>query len=170
MNTTYKVLIGVVIGLLVATGVGYLIAHDTITSSSLGGVVGVGQVQTNTFWFVNGLFAGTSQQWSVSSAGLMTTTGGLTLGSSGTKVSTYSCSTATWNPPSVATTSQQTLDVSTPGVTLGDVEQASLATSTQGLSIEANASTTATSTVILSNNSAAAVDIATTTVKVCYTH
>ena len=72
MNTTYKVLIGVVIGLLVATGVGFLIARNTITTSSLGGVVGVGQVQTNTFWFVNGLFAGTSQQWSVSSAGAMT--------------------------------------------------------------------------------------------------
>ena len=78
MNTTYKVLIGVVVGLLVATGVGYLIARNTITSSTLGGVVGVGQVQTNTFWFVNGLYAGTSQQWNVSSAGVITTTGGIT--------------------------------------------------------------------------------------------
>jgi hypothetical protein len=75
MNTTYKVLIGVVIGLLVATGAGFLIARNAITTSSLGGVVGVGAVQTNTFWFVNGLFAGTSQQWSVSSAGAVTSAG-----------------------------------------------------------------------------------------------
>lgn len=163
MNTTYKVLIGVVIGLLVATGVGFLIARNTITSSTLGGVVGVGQVQTQTFWFYQGLYAGTTQQFSVNS------TGQLTLGG-GTAVSKFACFTATWNPPSVASNTAVTVDVSTPGVTLGDIEQTSLATSTQGLQLEANASTTATSSVILSNTGIAAVDIATTTVKVCYTH
>jgi hypothetical protein len=103
MNTTYKVLIGVVVGVILATGVGYLIARNTITSSSLGGVVGVGEVQTNTFWFVNGLFAGTSQQFAVSKTGAISVNGGTVIDSSGiiTAVvggslhSTYALSTST---------------------------------------------------------------------------
>ena len=96
--------------------------------------------------------------------------GGFQITSSGTLVTGYMCNSATWNPASVASNTAINLDVATPGVSLGDVEFASLATSTQGLQLEANASTTATSTVILSNTGIAAVDIATTTVKVCYSH
>ena len=96
--------------------------------------------------------------------------GGFQITSTGTLVTGYQCNSATWNPPSVASNTSQQVDVATPGVSLGDVEFASIATSTQGLQIEANASTTGTSTVILSNAGLAAVDIATTTVKVCYSH
>lgn len=76
MNTTYKVIIGVVIGLLAATGAGLLISHfaESTSSNSLG-AVGVGEVQTNTFWFYNGFYAGTSQQLSVAANGVLVDTG-----------------------------------------------------------------------------------------------
>ena len=176
MNTTYKVLIGVVIGLLVATGAGFLIARNTITTSSLGGVVGVGQVQTNTFWFVNGLFAGTSQQWSVSSAGAITTTGGMTVGSSGTKVSNFQCATATWNPGALGTSTisnATSVDIALPGAVVGDLCSGSLTSATStAIAVDCSVAQTATGTLQLTNlgTTNASIDLATGTAKVCYTH
>jgi hypothetical protein len=42
---------------------------------SLGSISPAGQVQTNTTWFTNGIYAGGSQQFSVDSSGNITQTG-----------------------------------------------------------------------------------------------
>ena len=165
MTKTQQVLLAIAI-LVVGCVAGVVAAPYLSQSGIVGATASGGPVFYSDLSIAGNLFAGPNFT-QITSKGVYV---GTTQVGGGTLVSKYVCSTATWNPAPVATSSQQTLDISTPGVTLGDVEFASLATSTQGLSLEANASTTATSSVILSNNSAAAVDIATTTVKVCYTH
>ena len=88
-----QLLIGVAVGVIAALGIGFLVSSRSMSASSLGAnVVGVGQVQTNTFWFYNGLFAGTSQQWKVTGSGNMTVNN-VRYGSSGFSGS-YSTSTA----------------------------------------------------------------------------
>lgn len=75
MNINYKQMaIGLIIGVIVAVGAGYFISQSSL-SHSFGAVVGVGQVQTQTFWFYNGFYAGTTQQFSVSSVGALTAAG-----------------------------------------------------------------------------------------------
>lgn len=97
-------------------------------------------------------------------------TGSITAGSSGTSLEQVVCSDATtWNPGSVASTSIATLDVTTTGFALGDTLFAGLATTTQGLGLLTSASTTDVVRVTLfqPDFDAVALDLATTTVKVC---
>lgn len=81
------------------------------------------------------------------------------------------CSSATtWNPVAVSTTTLATLDVAVPGTTLNSIYVASLGTSTRNLILSVFGTSTATATVQLSQpdfDAGAAVDIATTTVRVC---
>lgn len=101
-----------------------------------------------------------------------------TIGTGGTKISIYSCTSVTWNPGAVGSTTVATVDVpatstaNPTGPALGDLAFASIATSTQGLTIEGNVSSTGVISALLSDgdNSGAAIDIATTTLKVCYIH
>ena len=166
-----QLLIGVAIGVVLALGAGFLVSRMSMGASNLGAVVGVGEVQTNTFWFYNGLYAGATQQFSVSSAGAVTAAGGVTVGSSGTKVSAFACYTATWNPGTVTSSTYASTTLSTPGVALGDIEYASIATSTQNLTLEANVLSAGSSTAILSVPSTGVSSaVATTTVKICYIH
>lgn len=130
------------------------------------------QVQNDVFWFTGGIKLGNSGATSFDASGNLATGGTLTIGSGGTALSNYKCFTASWNPAAVGSSTAATLDIATPGVTLGDSENASIATSTQGLAVTASASTTATSTITLfdSDNTGVALDIATTTAKICYFH
>lgn len=73
--TNYKqLIIGVVVGIILAIGGSLLISHTSMATPSLG-AVGVGEVQTNTFWFYNGFYAGTNQQLSVAANGVLVDTG-----------------------------------------------------------------------------------------------
>lgn len=79
------------------------------------------------------------------------------------------CGTAIWDPGVVASTSVSSKDVTVTGFTVGDVLTATLATTTQGFGLLVNASTTnvATVTMFQPDFDAAAINLATTTVKVC---
>lgn len=94
----------------------------------------------------------------------------------GTEIQKYACSSVTWNPGSLTTstiTNATSVDLAVSGVVLGDLCHASLdsATSTSlgvGCSIAANG----TGTITLSNRgfTNAAIDAATGTAKFCYWH
>lgn len=101
--------------------------------------------------------------------------GGYTVGSVNyTAISARNCATATWNPAAVGSTTVATLDLFVSGYAAGDILQASISTGTQGLAVIAvgTTTTTGTTTIVLfdPDNTSAAVDIATTTAKVCYVH
>ena len=84
----YKQLaLGALIGIIVTLGAGFL-----LSSTQLGAVVGVGQTETNTFWFVNGLFAGSSQQFKVDSSGNATFAGTATFTGAVSGISTSTLS------------------------------------------------------------------------------
>lgn len=119
---------------------------------------GVLQVDNTTVINSSGAFVGASQPTS------------LTVGSGGTAIDLVACSSATsWNPGAVGSTTVATTDVTVTGFTLGDIAIASLATTTQGLGVLTSASTTGVIRVTLfqPDFDAAAVDLATTTVRVC---
>lgn len=82
------------------------------------------------------------------------------------------CSVTSWNPAAVGSTTVASVDVTLTGAKLGDVIQTALGTSTQGLTLEGNVTSTNKVNIILSDgdNSGAATDIATTTIRVCMTH
>ncbi len=80
MTITSKILIGLslLIGV-IALGVGFA-ALGNQSSAGLGSA-GVGHTETNSWWFYNGLFGGSNQQFGVSTGGTITdTTGCLALG------------------------------------------------------------------------------------------
>lgn len=84
------------------------------------------------------------------------------------------CATSSWNPSAVSSTTAATIDISATGYVQGDATLASLSTSTQGLGILAISTSSATGTVTAvlfdPDNTGTAIDIATTTVQVCYSH
>lgn len=92
--------------------------------------------------------------------------------SGGTAITGFVCTTTTWNPSAAGSTTVATVDVTTTGIVLGDLVFASIATSTRGLGLDAEASTTDITAISLSDpdNTGAAIDISTTTLKVCYLH
>lgn len=88
-----------------------------------------------------------------------------------TPISARSCTSVTYNPPSLATNATATTGFSLPGSVLGDTLAVSFATSTQGITFNAYANTAASTTVLLVNPGlGATIDLATSTLKVCYTH
>ena len=112
----------------------------------------------------------------VTFSGATSYTGAVTIGSGGTAINKYKCYTdATFDPGSVSSsTAAATLAFLTPSVTAGDIIVASLnsVTSTQlwGLDAKVTAGSgtaTATTTLYLIGREAAAVNLSTTTAKVC---
>ena len=94
----------------------------------------------------------------------------------GTEITGYKCVTATWNPGSLASSSidgisATSTDIALTGAVAGDLCDASLtsATSSSAL-VNCTISGTATGTIQLLNIGSAALDLATGTAKVCYTH
>lgn len=74
--------------------------------------------------------------------------------------------TATWNPGSVAAGSSTTTTVTVSGATLGDFVLASFSLDLQGLTLAHYVSSSNTVTVVLSNMTASAIDLASGTLKV----
>lgn len=95
----------------------------------------------------------------------------LTIGG-GTAITGYKCATSSWNPAAAGSSTAINTDITLTGVVMGDTVAVSLTTSTQGLLLKGNASTSDVVNVILSDpdNSGAAIDIGTSTLKACYTH
>lgn len=170
MTNTQKV-IGVVLVLLVGI---LLIGSLSRGAKSLGGVyhlveesfeggidlTGDGDLEVDNTIVINssGAFVGASAPTT------------LTVGTGGTAIDLIACSSATsWNPGAVSSSTVASTSVTVAGFTLGDILVASLATSTQGLGLFVSASTTGAAVVTLVNpaRDAAAVDLATTTVRVC---
>lgn len=99
----------------------------------------------------------------------------LTIGG-GTAITAYKCATATFNPGSLATstiTNATTTDIALTGAVTGDTCSASLDSATSSaIAVACNITGNATATLRVSNlgTTNAAIDIATGTAKVCYTH
>jgi len=75
-------------------------------------------------------------------------------------------SSATWNPPNLASGSSETQTITMSGVTLGMVAIASFSLDLQGLSLTAYVSASDTVTVVLSNLTGGAIDLGSGTLKV----
>ena len=73
--------------------------------------------------------------------------------------------TATWNPPSVAVGGSITTTVSVPGSVMGDIVVASFTNDLQGMTLSAYVSSAGTVTVVLTNNTASAINLASGTLK-----
>jgi len=74
--------------------------------------------------------------------------------------------TATWNPASISAALSVTTTVTVTGAALGDYAIASFSLSLSGLTLTAYVSAANTVTVVLANNTAAAVDLASGTLSV----
>ena len=112
--------------------------------------------------FANGVFVGPANMSS------------LTI-NSGTAITAYKCATATWNPPSVGTSTVNvaatSTDIALTGAVMGDTCTGSLTSATtSAASVNCFITGTATATIRLLNIGASALDLATGTAKVCYTH
>lgn len=113
-------------------------------------------------------------------SGASSFTSTVTFGSGGTEINKYICGSKTWNPDSVASSTDGLPGITTTTVavtagTLGDVVLVSLAHATSSevwtlngkITASATATGSATSTVTLTSYQTAALDLTTTTVKAC---
>ncbi len=114
-------------------------------------------------------FAGTN-----SFTGATSFTSTVTIGSGGTAINKYICGSKTWNPDSIASSTDglpgiTTTTVAVSGATLGDVVLASFdsATSTEVWTISGKMTSSATATVTMVSYQTAALDLSTSTVKAC---
>jgi hypothetical protein len=144
MTTKQKVLIGVVLALIVFPA-SFLVGRVTGGSSLLGGSA----YEALPKWFGNGLQAGLTQQFAVDSNGVLSTTGGLSVGSSGTtitKIIEGTCSLIVAGSYTLTASTTTAADCAVTGAAPGDMVFAQFATSTNvgsGFSISgASASTT----------------------------
>lgn len=88
MTTSIKWLIGIVVAAIAGVILGAMFFHSQ--SAPVAGAINNGAaVQNYPYWFTNGFYGGSSQQFSVDSSGAMT------LGSSGTKLSSVIATTCT---------------------------------------------------------------------------
>jgi len=74
--------------------------------------------------------------------------------------------TTTWNASSIAVGGMEAKDVTVTGAALGDFAVASLSVDVSDLTVSASVTATNTVTVVLANNTAAAVDLASATLAV----
>lgn len=139
------------------------------------GSAGIGQNHYQSENFLQGLYAGTTGQFQINNSGAITTSGGLTIGSSGTAVTNYKCASATWDPPSLGTSTvagaATSTDIALSGAALGDECAAGLTSATSTFArVNCVISATGTSTIQLLNASTGALDLGSGTAEVCYTH
>jgi len=153
----------IVIGILAATtllfGMLYLGQTGFLGASS-------GPQHYNAEYFYNGL----TSSGALTQSGAATFSSTVTIGSSGTAVSNYYCGSVSYNLSSLATAATSTTGFTLTGVALGDTLTASLATSTQGIELHPYVNQAASTTVLFINNTGGTLDLATSTLKVCYTH
>lgn len=171
-----KLLIGLlVVAALVAIGVTYAQHRQAAT---VGSEEATGPIHYQKEAFLRGYYGGTSRQYELNSSGAISTTGGITLGSSGTAISVRKCAAFTWNPASFSSSTVASTTVTNTGYALGDITTgAALATSTSAdqWSVTSNGSSTNAIVVQirpLPGTAAwnAGLDLATTTGTVCYEH
>jgi hypothetical protein len=156
-------------------GLGYLL-HLAAADQSFGAT---GQTHYQIESFLRGLTFGTTRQGTLASDGSLTVVGitnssGTSIGS-GTVIQKYKCATATWNPPSLGTSSvtlaATTTDILLTGAVAGDLCVGSLTTATTSLAgVSCVITASGTSTIRAVNYSAAALDLDSGTAKVCYIH
>lgn len=77
----------------------------------------------------------------------------------------YRTATATWDPASIAAAAQATTTVTVTGARLGDTAMASFSLDLQGMQMTAYVSAANTVTVVLRNGTAAAIDLASGTLR-----
>ena len=181
MTKTTQVLLAIailVIGLVAGMFMG---SHMSSVSLGAAGFAGGPQFASDIAVLGN-IFTGasatqlTSNGTVVAAVSSTVSTNSLTVGG-GTAVTKRSCATATWNPGSVASSGAASglyvtsTDIALPGTVAGDLCVASLSSATSsGLSTDCTITGTATATIALYNISGSAIDPATGTAKVCYTH
>lgn len=127
-----------------------------------------GTVENFPTWFTSGIKLGSAGNTSIGSDGSLTL-------NSGTAVTNYKCATASWNPPAVgpyvSSTSSTSTDILLTGSVMGDLCKASITSATSSSAdVVCNITSTGTSTIVLYNIGTSALDLATGTAKVCYTH
>lgn len=93
----------------------------------------------------------------------------------GTAITSFSCNTASWNPLSIGTSSVNiaatSTDIALTGAVVGDTCSGSLTSATSSAArIQCTITGNATATLGLLNTGTAALDLATGTAKVCYSH
>ena len=82
------------------------------------------------------------------------------------QLTTTETATATWDPGSIADGDTATTTISVSGASLGDYTVSSFSLSLSGLNLTSYVSATDTVTVVLSNNTGGAIDLASGTLKV----
>lgn len=118
--------------------------------------------------FMEGLFFGTTRQANLARDGSFSTTGTFTLGSTGTAADLLKCGTATWDPPSISSSTPSSTPVTVSGAALGDTVLVGSSVSPQTLKIVGHVTTTDTLVVTFFQPAdSAAVNLATTTVRAC---
>lgn len=166
--------IGTVVGVAACIA---LIVGVLLGSLTGGGFTAGGGVENDNPIFSRGLRAGQPavQEFNAAGAfvGQFASATSLTLGG-GTAISSYKCTSATWNPASVSSSSaSQTLAINTGASTVGDIVIPSLASATSTnlwlitAKVTASGATNGTTTIFLRGQEGAAVDLSTTTAKVC---
>lgn len=174
-----KKLIYVLVGAVVIIGV-YFLGVKGVSFGGADVVNPMNPIFTNGFRVGNSATQIIDKDGALTIAGTATLTGATTLtgasilGSGGTAISFYKCGTATWNPVSIGstTTALASTSVTVGGAALGDVAIVSISNSTSSELWRITAKVTAASTtqVMLTSLSADALDLTTTTVKVCVFH
>ena len=132
--------------------------------------------------FQQGFYVGTGRQLSIDNAGLLTTSGGITntgaftIGSGGTSINLYKCySNATFDPGSVSSsTASASVAFLTPNASAGDIVLVSLDTVTstelwfvEGKVTAGSGTAGASSTLYLWGGGGDAINLSTTTAKLC---
>ena len=149
-NKIIFAVLGVLAVVVIVIGVNYFSQSQSL------GAAGIGPNHYQAENFLQGLYIGASKY--------------------ATKETTFSCATASWNPGSLATstiTNATSVDIALPGAVVGDLCQGSFTSATStSIAVDCNIAATATGTMQLTNLGItnAAIDLATGTAKVCYTH
>jgi len=185
MTKSLKIIIGIMgvailtLGIMLFTGNGV---------GSLGANVAFGPNHYQSDVFLQGLYAGTNRQLSISNAGLLVTSGGitnsgtLTLGTNGSAITLLRQKTASVDFGAITSTTQASSIILTPYATAGDFMVVTLdsATTTEywflTAAVTAGSGTATASTTVYLNmtpylavsSSTASVDLSTSTVRLLY--
>lgn len=169
--------IGSIIG--VAAAVALLVGIVSTALILSGGSSPLAGVNVEKEILTKGLWVGSPAVQVIDASANVTSTGSGTFGSlsldGSTAIGEFSCTTATWNPPAMSSTTVASTSVALSGLALGDIVSANLnaATSSDQWYVTANVKNAGSSTVFLvpSTGSAAwndGLNLTTSTLKVCY--
>lgn len=147
-------------------------------AENAGAVPQSGRVENSWFFFTRGFSGGGTNQFVVDSSGNVSSSASGNFSSvtlnNGSSSSRHVCTTATWNPGSLASSSVDgvsatSTDVALSGATTTDMCDVALSSATStAASVKCHISGNATATIRLINFGTAALDLATGTARVCY--